>query len=130
MRGLIFHNLKGIKGWSDLSISQINVYKIKEIFYKKRLFCIFNKNYRYTLTIKYSEPNEYYMPIIVYGGHGITTTSLVKQVNLTQIITKRYLTEADVINEIEEIKLKQQKIELIKKNLINVIDKMENDKIE
>ena len=103
MQGILFHTLKGIKGWSDLCISTVDVNKINKIYYEKRLFCIFNKDHRYNLTIEYLEPrvsNYFVLYAIVYN------------VQLIANITKRYKTEIEVKNEIEEIKTKQQKIEL------------------
>ena len=93
MKGIIFHTSKGIKGWSELGILTVDVYKIKDIYYKKRLFCIFNKDHPYNLTIDYHEPRESIglaPGINLYGGF---TFSLVKKVHLTANITKRYKTE-------------------------------------
>ena len=123
MQGILFHTLKGIKGWSELSISIIDVYKIKKIYYTKRLFCIFNKDHPYNLTIEYNEPTE--SSELAYGinSNGGFTTSLVNKMHLTAIITKRYKTEIEVNNEIKEIEIKQQKIELFKQNIINQVEK-------
>ena len=114
--------MKGMKGWSELSISTIDVYKIKDIYYKKRLFCIFNKNHPYKLTIEYDEPTE---SMGIASGINFNrgfTTSLVKEVDLTVDITKRYKTEIEVINEIKETRMKQNKIELLKKKFASQMD--------
>ncbi len=123
MQGILFHTLKGIKGWSELCISTIDVYKIKQIYYTKRLFCIFNKDHPYNLIIEYNEPNESMGLAHGINSNGGFTTSLVNKVSLTEIITKRYKTEIEVKNEIEEIEMKQQKIKLYKQNIINQVEK-------
>ena len=124
MKGIIFHTLKGIKGWSELSISTIDIYKIKNIYYEKRLFCIFNKNHPYNLIIEYHEPTESIDLVPGINFNGGITISLVSQMNLITDITKRYKTEIEVKNEIEEIKIKQKKIELFKQKIANQIIEM------
>ncbi len=96
MEGLVYHTLKGIRGWGNLNISKIDVHRIEEIYYEKRLFCILNKDYPYKLTIEYHTHK-----------------------NDTHNITKRYKTEIEVQNEVYEIKLKQTKIESLRTKFIN-----------
>ena len=122
MEGIIFHTLKGIRGWSKLNISTIDVYKIKDIYYNKRLFCIFDRNYPYTLIIKYNEPQESINLAPGINFKGGVTLSLVNNMCLISDITKRYKTEIEVKNEIEEINIKQKKIELLKKHFENQIN--------
>ena len=94
MERLIFHTLKGIRGWSWLNISTIDVYKVIEIYHDKRAFCILNRDYPYKLTIKYNVQNiQYY-------------------------ITKRYQTEAEVLKEINDINLKRSKMNSLKHKFI------------
>lgn len=94
MEKLIYHTLKGVRGWSDLTFSKIDVFKVKNLHYDERLFCIFNRKYPYKLTIYYGTRQTY-------------------------IITKRYKTETEVQNEINEIQLKQKKIESLKNKFMN-----------
>ena len=96
MKGLVYHKLKGIRGWSNLNISKIDVYKVMDIYYEKRLFCILNKDYPYKLIIEYHAHPKY-----IYN------------------ITKRYKTEIEVQNEVSEIILKQSKIESLKSKFIH-----------
>ena len=124
MNGLIFHTLRGIKGWSYLSISKIDVFKIKKINYRKRLFCIFDRDYPYTLEIEYDEPNEYYTLAPVFGGNR-SSSAIVKQVDLTQIITKRYKTEFEIKIELNELEHKQNKINKFQQELINKINEID-----
>lgn len=125
MIGTIFHTLKGIKGWSISSISKIDIYKIKEIYYKKRLFCIFNRDHPYNLIIIYNEPRTTtnFAPGINFNGD--LTTSMVDSVSLTVNITKRYKTEIEVKNEIEEIQMKQNKLKLFQNKFESYINKLD-----
>jgi len=70
MKGIIFHTLKGINGWSFLKLQKIDVCKILNIKYNKKLFCIFDYEYKYTLEIEieYLEPNKNFYIKPVYGG--------------------------------------------------------------
>lgn len=124
MKGTIFHTLKGIKGWSQFNISTIDICKIKDIYYEKRLFCIFNKNHPYTLTIEYCEPTQSYGLVRGATFDGKFTTTLVSQIDLTTFMTRRYKSEIEVMNEIEEIKTKQKKIELLKIKFANQLIEM------
>ena len=103
----MIHILKGLNGWSKLNISSIDINKIKNINYKKRLFTIFDTNYPYTLTIEYNEPLYHYGIAPGYGLYG--PSIIVNHVYLTQYITKRYATEIEIQIEIKEIKNKQNK---------------------
>lgn len=121
---LIFHTLKGIQGWSHLAINKIDVAKVVDMSYHKRLFMIFNRTHPYTLHITYSEPIERLKPAPVIGGQG--GTALVKQVDLTQYITKRYKTLDEAENEIKEIMKKQDQLKNVGKSIIDNIDKLNN----
>jgi|LauGreDrversion4_2_1035121.scaffolds.fasta_scaffold04984_10 hypothetical protein len=123
---MIFHTLKGIIGWSSLSISKIDICKIKKIYYKKRLFCIFDRDHPYNLIIIYNEPT----PTIGFAPgfdlfDGDCTFSIVESVSLTVNITKRYKTEIEVKNEIEEIQMKQNKLKLFLNKFESNINKLD-----
>jgi hypothetical protein len=124
MEGLIHHTLKGIKGWSFLSISTIDIYKVKEICYKKRLFCVFDRKHPYTLTIEYNEPQKRFTIAPGMCVNGFYTMVLTYYETSISLITKRYQTKDEIENEINEIKLQQQKMELFKNQLRNKINKM------
>jgi len=119
MQGLIFHRLKGINGWSKLSINNLDVYNIINYEYNKREFTIFNQEYPYTLSIKYNYPTQEFA---LTCGIPFVTVILNDYVKLHHDITKRYKTEECIINEINEIKEKQKKLELIKENLLKSIN--------
>ena len=105
IKGIVFHNLTGIAGWSSLSHSKIDVAKVIEITYSKRSYCIFNRQYKYTIQITYDEPTQYLS--YVMGGKGVYYKT-----DLTQVITKRYKTELDCKIEIDTILNLQKKIDL------------------
>lgn len=107
MSSNIFHILKGIPSWSICNISKIDVTKVKDIFYTTRIIKIFDKEYDYTLTIEYKEPKKVLKsyPIIVPGG---AIPIFRTEIEETQFITKRYKTEIECKNEIEEIRSKQK----------------------
>ena len=100
--GILKHTLRGLNGWSLLCIKEIDVMKVVEIAHRRRLFCIFDREYPWTLTIEYNEPTESIEPVYTTGGAGFTIS-----VELTQSITKRYQTERQVLTEISQIKRKQ-----------------------
>jgi len=87
----IYHKLGGIPGWSHLSpLSVIDVSKIGriysaggEMFYDKRAFMIKDRDYPYTLSICYIQKEA-------------------------QFLTRRFKTEKDVLQEISDIRQKQE----------------------
>ena len=121
MNGLIFHTLKGIRGEY---IYKMDVYKILNVKYKKRLFCIFDRDYPYDLEIEYNEPIKCDTIETTYTNKGFIYVPMSK-VHLTQFINNRYKTEIDVKNEINEILIKQNKIKLLRKKLIDSIDNID-----
>ena len=87
----IFHILSGIDGWSFLFIRIIDVNKVLNIKYNKRLFCFLEKDYTYTLKITYDEPFNI-GPIFLPSSK----------------LTKRYKTEMECQNEIFLIESKKR----------------------
>ena len=106
MRGFVFHTLKGIPGWSYLTIGKIDVAKVISIGYSKRLFMITDRKFPYNLEISYENPHDSVRGGFSASGHFVA----VNGVELKSEITKRYQTEAEVVNEINEIKSKQKKL--------------------
>jgi hypothetical protein len=104
IKGILHHTLKGIRGWSLLETTNIDVAKVSEICCGKRLFMLFDRNYPYVLRIQYEEPARYFTTTPVIGGRGfaISTDTVTHQ-----IITKRYMTERDAKQEMDEILAKQ-----------------------
>lgn len=119
IEGVFFHTLKGINGLSYLNISCIDISKIKSMTYRRRLFCIFEKDYPFTLEIIYKEPKTEIRINPVLAGNNVGA-GLHQYTSFTQIITKRYKCENDVFDEIKEIKRKEE----LMKNKINELFKI------
>ena len=96
MKGLIFHTLKGINGWSRLQINKLDVYKIIKYKYEKREFTIFDHEYPYTLSINYYDPIQTLGVTFTFGIPFIPVL-LPNYVKIEHIITKRYKTEECII---------------------------------
>lgn len=109
-RNFIYHTLKGINGNSELKLSIIDVSRVTNVSFHKRLFSFFDKNYPFTITINYKTRSEHttLSPVLTTGpaiGIGLT-----KQIQEFQIITKRYKTEKECEDEINEINNKRNKL--------------------
>lgn len=95
---LKYYNLtKCVRGWSHCQYNTIDITKILEISYRKRLFCIIDKKYPWSLNIEYNEMKVYpthFMPHYRRFDSGIS---------YTRTITKRYESEKELINEIKNI---------------------------
>lgn len=121
MIGILFHTLKGKPGWGRLALEEIDVCKIQNMTYFKRLFCIFDRDHPYTLSIVYNQPFETIQLINGINSNGGVTTTLVNKVVLTQQITRRYQTEESARKEIEDIQQKIRKMNDYKKKLMATI---------
>ena len=120
IEGLLHHTLSGIRGFSYLGHSTIDVAKVLNVSYRKRLFMIFDREYPYTLVISYKNilTTTSVSPVFVNGqvGHvygSLTTTE--------SIITKRYKGKREVFNEIQEIERKQKALESMGKKLSEIL---------
>lgn len=119
IHNLVFHVLKGAPGWSHLTVTKIDVAKVLDISYHKRLFMLTDRAYPYTLYIKYAEPKEEYEFRPVYGSTNGSSNGyvLTNNVELTQVITKRYSGEEEVKDEIAQITKKQTQLSNLVKSL-------------
>ena len=115
--GLLFHNLSGINGWSRMSLQCVDVAKITDVFYRRRLFKLFDREYDYSLYIKYNEPIDEFK--YVAGKH----PSFVVATKTEHFISKRYKTEKDVLDEIKEIKKLQSNLNQYAETIRNKIIK-------
>ena len=118
---LIFHNLKGISGYSWLKLSKIDIGLVLNVHYKKRLFTILDREYPWTLIIDYNYDKEFYRKRKYSHGY-YTGTALIKETDLTQAITRRYKSEQEVKDEIEQILQKYDQIT----DLIKTIQTIQN----
>lgn len=123
MSPTIYHTFKGfVKGLSSFHINPIDVRKVIKIDYRKRLFCIFDTEYKYSLEMEYLNPRSELSaaPVITSGGH--CGTGFYNEYIETSEMTLRYKTEKEVIDEIDEIKKIQK--------LISQFDIEQNLKLE
>jgi uncharacterized protein YpiB (UPF0302 family) len=102
MKNLIFHTLKGVKGWSYLDIDKIDVARVNKMFYYRRSFCFFEEDKPYSLFIDYHLPKNKIFPIYC---------NFIYVVELEQRISKRYSNEEEVVKEIFEINRKKEILE-------------------
>lgn len=98
MHPTLFYTFKGLtKG-----IKIFDVRKIFKMVYRQRLYCIFDREYKYELEIKYLEQkNELdFVPVITTGGFGFGLTNTYNVPTITHL---RYKTEEDIIDELNQI---------------------------
>lgn len=123
MAPTIFFQLSDhIRGWSRFYEQSLDVRKIKSISYRKRLFCLLDRDYPYTLSIKYHNiTNESTLiPVITSNGTiGVGSSTYYKD---TSLMTTRYKNLDDLQKDIKSIE------EL--KNKINLFDNEQNKKLE
>lgn len=100
---LLFHKLKGINGWSFQTLQNIDVGKIINIKYSKRLFVLFDREYPYTLSIKY---------LITHEKPPYTDFTIKQKMGI-QCITKRYKNKAELEDDVKQIMKKQQELNSI-----------------
>lgn len=107
MFGVLFHSLSGKNGWSYLKLNKIDVAKVIKMSCNERLFCIFDRDHPYTLTIKYDQPDSRTTASPVIGSGGFQTVIHDEYVP-NQLITKRYKSKNDVMKEIDDINKKKE----------------------
>ena len=100
----IKYTLRGKSGWSICKFKNISISEVVELSYHKRQFMIFDRKFPYTLNIMY------YKPKIMTNTIVMNPTIYNKYEKCWFVITKRYKTEQDILNEINDIKQKQKLI--------------------
>ena len=111
----IYHTFRGfMRGWSDVHCNPIDITKIISMKNTRRLFCIKDVEYPFTLTIEYHDPKEeiVFAPMLVPMFVPILIPIIYN--DNTSIMTLRYKTSQEVYNEINTIKNMQNDI----KNLL------------
>lgn len=119
---VFFQLSEHVRGWSRFYEQSLDVRKIKSISYRKRLFCLLDRDYPYTLSIKYHNiTNESTLiPVITSNGTiGVGSSTYYKD---TSLMTTRYKNLDDLQKDIKSIE------EL--KNKINLFDNEQNKKLE
>lgn len=128
LKGMLFYALRGINGWSSCSHTSIDVAKVLKISCNERLFRIFDRDYKYTLSIEYDEIKSDTGISPVFGGNGGFVID--NNVTLKQTITKRYKTLKEANIDINEIKKRQNILKdhqnTMVKNMLENIESMRN----
>jgi hypothetical protein len=96
-------------GINNNHCDKIYVDKVLNMYYNKRLFKIFDRQYDYDLVIKYDKPSKgiEINPVMSARG-GFTASSTYEP---TRIINRRYKTLDDVTSEINNIKFYQKQLD-------------------
>jgi hypothetical protein len=110
----LYHTFHGfVKGLSLFHVNPVDVRKIVSISYRKRWFCIRDRNYPHQLSVKYSNPITITVPVpfvpipklILWFPYPIYLT--------TSSMTLRYMTHDEVLVEMASIEVKKQFIEKV-----------------
>jgi hypothetical protein len=107
--GLFFHTLSGTNGWSFYGTNNLDIAKVLSISYKKRAFCLFNRDRPFSLYLTYNEPGFGITLLPIFGGLGAKWL-FYPHWNPTKTITKRYKTEEECKAELSKIQMEKQKI--------------------
>lgn len=99
LKGILFHIPSGLSGNSLHFVRKLDVAKITDVSYRKRLLRIRKRLYPYTMRVHYKYDDK---PGIIY----------------TNSITFRYRTEKEIQDEIEHINKKQKQLESYKDKII------------
>ena len=91
-----------VKSYSGLYINPLNIRNIISIYYRERLFCIFDCDYKYSLKLEYYKPHNESNESLVLGTGGIGIAFTNEYVE-TDTMTVRYKTENEVKQEIQEM---------------------------
>lgn len=113
-KNLITHTLKGINGRTKLDISTIDVSKVLDANYHERLFCIFDRQHKYSLTIKYDEKyieKPIWIPVFMPSKSHVGFAIPIDNSKDFQEIEKRYKTAQECQDEIDEIEFKKEQLE-------------------
>jgi hypothetical protein len=109
-KGILFHKLKGTRGWSSFFTQDIDVANIERISYRKRLFKIFDRDRDYTIWITYRQMRNSVSIAPTITGNGNKGITLVDTVKVSHLLTLRYVNEEDAIKEINEIQQKRDRL--------------------
>jgi hypothetical protein len=127
----IYYTIKNcVRGWSSLYVNPVDIRKIINIGYSKRLFRVTNRDYMYTLDIEYSNPHTDFnvAPVIGFNNsHGLSGVAMVESYHPSSSVTMRFKTLNDVRAEVDNITRLQNKIkeydELQNKNISEFVEK-------
>ncbi len=127
IRGILHYELKGISGWSECRLTKIDVSIVVKMYPRPRLFMIFNRQYPYTMGIEYELPKTVMTVSPVIGGNG--GCSIGYHTIMTQHITRRYKSEAEMYYDYQNIIDMQNKLkEYSQKKSEEIIKEINSDK--
>ncbi len=117
MQGILFHTLRGTKGWSWMSPHRsFDIAKITEVYVRPRLFCLLDLDKPYRLSMEYFEPETESGIAPGFSSNGKMTFSFYEKTVLKHEVTARYKTREDAVQDMNEILQKQyQLVELASK---------------
>ena len=109
LQGVVFHSFQGkLAWWSSDDIVLLDVSKMSNIYYKKRMFKIFDRECDYKVVIHYRDPQDGFIsgtgvipvvPVISYGCRA------------THVLSRRFATKESAMAEIEVIAEKKEKLD-------------------
>lgn len=129
-KGVVFYTLTGAKGWSSYFRQTLDIARVTNLQYHKRLFKVFDRDCDYTLQIDYRMPTEEttLAPTFTHGrGGGSFGFAVVDTVKLQHLITSRYRTKEEVQEEVQRIRTKQHKFEEFQKQQYAALQKQLED---
>lgn len=104
MTPTLFHYLgHHVSGWSHFYTNPLDIRRIISITYHKRLFCIFDTKYKYTMKIKYNGVGTMSPSSIEVSKKKFYTNIPDRFVNFN-CMSVRYESEQEIIKEIDKIK--------------------------
>lgn len=110
---------KILKTIPNYSGNKIDTDFIKDVYYKKRLFRIFEFDKPYTLYIKYYCPKKVLKPLPISAMSSLSGMTgnviLNESIEYEHLISKRYATKEAILFDIKEIRKIQSEIEECKK---------------
>lgn len=117
MRGLLFHRINTVFGWGT-KIRDIDVTRVLDMKFHKRLFRIRDRNYPYTLRINYYDPENDIYPFPVLTPQGIGFGAIVAS-KTEKIITFRYPNTDELNKDINEINRLHEAMKRVFKDMID-----------
>lgn len=115
---------------SKFYVNPVDVKKVISFDKRKRIFCIFNREYPYELDIEYFNPRHVRAPnfaITTGPGIGVAFGEKYEEISTMSI---RYKTEREILNDIYEIEKKQKFLEEFEKREIEKFAVFANKQIK
>lgn len=121
MTATLFHRfMYYVRGWSRFHVNPIDVRRIINIRYRKRLFCITDRAFKFTLEIEYYEPrSKPPTPMPVINGY-FKVDPISYAYDKPRLMTLRYKSEYQIKRQIEMVKNLQ--------NILKKLDDKQNEK--